>query len=244
MSAKANPCISPYTEKNSCMNCSMRKHSLIDELSYEELEALNKNRYTISYKAGEIICKEGTKSPGLICLNEGKVKITRRGTNGTEQIVSLRKPVDFIGFRALMQENVCLASAIALEDVSVCIIDKNDFFKIIGGNKQLAFKIIRLLARELNETDNRMVNLTQKHIRARLADALLLANEIYGTLPDNETLNVPLKRSDLAALSNMTTSNAIRVLSSFAQENIVEIDQRDIKIKDLKALNDISVFGR
>lgn len=244
MPAKTNPCISPDTGNNSCMNCSMRKHSLIDELSYEELEALNKNRYRVSYKAGESICKEGTKSPGLICLNEGKVKITRRGTNGAEQILSLRKPVDFIGFRALIQENVCLDSAIALEDVSVCIIDKNAFFKIIGDNKHLAFKIIRLLARELNETDNRMVNLSHKHIRARLADALLLVNEIYGMLPDKETLNVPLKRSDLAALSNMTTSNAIRVLSSFSQENIVELDQRDIKIKNLKALNDISVFGR
>ena len=244
MSPKANPCLSPDTGEHSCMNCSMRKHSLIDELGYAELEALNKNRYSVSYKAGEIICKEGAKAPGLICLNEGKVKITRRGTNGTEQIVSLRKPVDFIGFRALMQENVCMATAIAMEDVSVCIIDKNDFFKIIAENKQLSFKIIRLLARELNEADNRMVNLTQKHIRARLADALLLTNEVYGTLPDNETLNAPFKRSDLAALSNMTTSNAIRVLSSFAQDNIVEVDQRYIKIKDLKALKEISVFGR
>ena len=163
---------------------------------------------------------------------------------GTEQIVSLRKPVDFIGFRALMQESVCSASAIALEDVSVCIINKDDFFKVIENNKQLALKVIRLMAHELNETDNRLVNLAHKHIRARLADALLLVNDIYGTMPDKETLNVPLKRSDLAAISNMTTANTIRVLSGFARENIIEIDQRDIKVKNLNALKHISVIGR
>ena len=226
------------------MNCSMRDHSLLNELRYEELEVLNKNRYTVSYKAGETICKEGSKSLGLLCLNKGKVKIIRRGTNGTEQIVALRKSVDFIGFRTLVGENVYMASAVALEDVTICIIDKNDFFKVIGDNKQLAFRIIRLLANELNETDTRMINLTQKHVRARLADALLMVNEVYGTFPDKGALNVPLKRSDLAALSNMTTANAVRVLSSFAKENLIEVNQRDIRIKDLKALKDISVFGR
>tara|TARA_R110000868_G_scaffold238772_1_gene493244 strand:+ start:6823 stop:7422 length:600 start_codon:yes stop_codon:yes gene_type:complete len=198
----------------------------------------------VSYKAGEHICKEGAKPLGLICLKKGKVKISKRSMIGTEQIVSLRKPVDFIGFRALLQESVCSASAIALEDVSVCIINKDDFFKVIENNKQLALKVIRLMAHELNETDNRLVNLAHKHIRARLADALLLVNDIYGTMPDKETLNVPLKRSDLAAISNMTTANTIRVLSGFARENIIEIDQRDIKVKNLNALKHISVIGR
>src|SRR5690606_11024652 len=96
----------------------------------------------------------------------------------------------------------------------------------------------------INEVDTRMVNLTQKHVRAPLAHALLLVKEIYGTWTDQETLNAPLKRSDLAALSNMTTANAIRILSSFSKENLIELDKRNIKIKNLKALQDISVFGR
>ena len=164
--------------------------------------------------------------------------------NGTEQIVSLKKPVDFIGFTDLMQEKVCTASAIALEDVSVCIINKDDFFKVLENNKQLALKVIRFISSELNNSNNKLVNLAHKHMRARLADALLLVNDIYGMMPDKETLNAPLKRSDLAALSNMTTANTIRVLSGFARENIIEIDQRDIKIKNLNALKNISVIGR
>jgi CRP-like cAMP-binding protein len=243
MPVNVNPNLSLDTGKNTCMNCSMRTHSLLNELSYNELEALNKNRYVVTYKAGETICKEGSKPLGLLCLNKGKVKITRRGVNGTEQIVALRKAVDFIGFRALMGENVCLSSAVALENVSTCIIDKNEFFKVIKDNHLLAFKIIRLFAHELTETDNRIINLTQKHIRARLADALLMINEVYGTCPLG-ILDISLKRSDLAALANVTTANTIRLLSSFVKEDLIEVNQRDIKIKNLKALKDISVFGR
>lgn len=230
-------------EKSTCMNCIKRHHSLLNELNYDELAILNKNRYLVSYKAGETICKEGTKSLGLICLKKGKVKITRNGLNGTEQILALKKPVDFIGLRTLMNGNTYLSSAVALEEVSICIIDKNNFFEVIANNEQMAFKIIRFFAYQLNEMDNRLINLTQKHIRARLADALIMIKEIYGINSATGLINVSLKRSDLAALSNMTMANAIKILSSFVKENLIEINRRDIKIKNLQGLRGLSVFG-
>ncbi len=232
------------TEMHDCLCCSKKVHSLFSELSCDELIILNENKYKVSYKAGETIYKAGTRPVGLLCLYQGKVKISRMGMNGTEQIVALKKPVDFIGFRALMEEKYFLSSAVALEPSSVCIINKDNFFKTIRNNANLALRVIRILARELNELEGRLLNLTQKHVRARLADALLIAHDVYGQSPDDGVLNVSLKRADLAALANMTTANAIRVLSSFAKENVVEIDKRNIKINDLNALNEISVWGR
>jgi CRP/FNR family transcriptional regulator, polysaccharide utilization system transcription regulator len=229
-------------EKNTCMKCVERDHSLLNELSYDELKVLNKNRYVVSYESSETICKEGTKSLGLICLNKGKVKISRTGINGTEQILNLKKPMDFIGFRTLMNGGTYLSSATALEDVSVCVIDKYDFFKVIANNDQLAFKIMRYFAHELDEMDKRLVNLTQKHIRARMADALIMINKIYGTKSGTGVLNVSLKRSDLAALAHTSIANAIKLLSSFTKENLIEVHRRDIKIKDLKGLKDLSVL--
>lgn len=243
MSVTVNQINSPIRGENTCMNCAKRCHSLLGELSFEELKVLDSNKYTVAYRANETICKEGTKSLGLICLNKGKVKITQSGMSGSEQILALKKPVDFVGFRALMNGNTHLSSAIAIDDVSVCIIDKQDFFEVVASNEQLAFKIIRFLAQQLNEMDNRLFNLTQKHIRARLADALLMINDIYGANAESGILNVSLKRADLAALANMNIANAIRLLSSFTRENLIEVNQRDIKIMDLKGLKDLSVFG-
>jgi CRP-like cAMP-binding protein len=227
---------------NTCLNCTIRRNSLLSELNYNELKLLDRNRYEISYKHGEIICQEGTKPFGLLCLNKGKVKIVRSGINGKEQIVGLKKAVDFIGFQELMGGSSCLSSTITIEDSSVCVIEKKDFFKVVKKNKNLALKIINLFANKLITKDSRLVNLTQKHMRARLADALLLVNDIYGTNPTTGILNVALKRSDLASLSNMTTANAIRVLSNFKDENLVDINHRSISLKNLRILKDISAF--
>ena len=230
--------------KNSCLDCIKRKDSLLSDLRARELKILEKNRYSVSYKPGEIICKEGTKPLGLICLNKGKVKMVRRRLNGTEQIVGLKQSVDFIDFRALMVGNTCLSSSIALEESNVCIIKKKDFFKVIEINKNFAFKIIRFLALELIKKDSSLVNITQKHIRARLAEALILINNIYGTNPSDGFLNVSLKRSELAGLANMTTANAIRVLSSFNKNKLVEVNHRKIRIIDLEVLKELSVLDR
>lgn len=52
----------------------------------------------------------------------------------------------------------------------------------------------------------------------------------YGFEDDGETLNIYMSREDLANLSNMTTSNAIRTLSAFVNEHVIVVDGRRIKI--------------
>jgi CRP-like cAMP-binding protein len=90
---------------------------------------------------------------------------------------------------------------------------------------------------------SRTVTLTQKHIRGRLAEALLLLRDIYGVEEDGVTLKVFLSREDIANLSNMTTSNAIRTLSTFANEKVITIDGRKIKLLDANRLDRVSKLG-
>ena len=85
-----------YGRDNNCLYCTKRNHSLLIDLINNELNILNSNRYDVSNKSGELICKEDTKPAGLICLNKGKVKIIRRGVNGNKQIVDLKKATTFI----------------------------------------------------------------------------------------------------------------------------------------------------
>ena len=113
----------------------------------------------------------------------------------------------------------------------------------IHRNNNLAFFFIRALADNLGQSDTRTVNLTQKHIRGRLAEAIILLYENYGYEPDSQTLNIYLSREDLANLSNMTTSNAIRTLTAFAAEHILVVDGRKITILDEERLRRISKFG-
>ena len=100
-----------------------------------------------------------------------------------------------------------------------------------------------MMAKDLAFSEIQTVNLTQKHIRGRLAESLLLLIKNYGYEEDGNTLAMLLPREDLANMSNMTTSNAIRTLSQFSQEGLIGIDGRHIKILDEKALEKISRLG-
>ncbi|NOQ26173.1 MAG: cyclic nucleotide-binding domain-containing protein [Bacteroidales bacterium] len=225
-------------------------HNIIDNqmsvfsvLNTDEKEQLKRNSTCTQYKKNDIIYKEGDKPSGLICLSKGKVKIFKEGVGGREQIVRMAKPVGFIGYRAIFAEQNYLASAEAIEDCVICTIEKEALFKILKTNSDLAFSIIRSLAFELGLSNNRTVTLTQKHIRGRLAESLVFLKETYGLEEDDSTIKVYLSREDIANLSNMTTSNAIRTLSTFASEKIIALDGRKIKIQDLKGLERISELG-
>ena len=119
----------------------------------------------------------------------------------------------------------------------------NIIIELIKSNISLAIYFIKQLATMLGEADTLTINLTQKHLRGRLAESLISLKDKYGVEEDGSTLSVYLSREDMACLSNMTTSNAIRTLSAFATENLIAIDGRKIKIIDDSKLRKISTIG-
>lgn len=226
-----------------CDNCIDNPKSVFHVLLPREKELLKKNHTCAFFRKGEIIFKEGDRPTGLICLSEGKVKVFKEGVGGREQIVRMANPIGFIGYRALFAEEHHTASAVAIEDSVVCIIDKDNLYKLLRSNPDLSLSILKSFATELGFSNNRTVTLTQKHIRGRLAESLIFLKDTYGYEEDGQTIKIYLSREDVANLSNMTTSNAIRTLSTFAQEGVIAIDGRKIKITDLPKLERISELG-
>lgn len=217
--------------------------SLFYVLKPEEKEELTRHISISNYRKNEFIFKEGDKPTGLLILVDGKVKIFKEGVGGREQIIRMAKPHGVIGYRALVSNENHIASALTLEEAVICSISADFIMNYALKNSEFSFKIIQKLARELAFSNGRMVTLTQKHIRGRLAESLLLLKEQYGMENDGVTLRVYLSREDIANLSNMTTSNAIRTLSTFASERVIAIDGRKIKILDANRLERVSKLG-
>lgn len=212
-------------------------------LSDEQKAYLSKNFAIQKYKKNETIyCEEDTPTH-LLCLLSGKVKIFKDGVGGRSQIIRMIKPVEYFGYRAYFAKESYVTAAAAFEPSIICAIPLAIIAKLIGQNNQLALFFIHLLSVDLGIADERTVNLTQKHIRGRLAESLLFLKESYGLEEDQSTLSIYLSREDLANLSNMTTSNAIRTLSNFANERLITIDGRKIKIIDEERLKKISKIG-
>lgn len=226
-----------------CNHCIDNANSIFYGLASDEKKILSVKHACLHFRKGEIIYREGEKPDGLICLSAGKVKIYKEGIGGREQIVRMARPIGFIGYRALFAEENYMATALAIEDSTICIINRDSLFQVLRINSELSLNIIKSFATELGFSNSRTVTLTQKHIRGRLAESLIFLKDTYGLEQDNQTIKVYLSREDIANLSNMTTSNAIRTLSNFASENIISIDGRKIQINDLEKLEKISEHG-
>lgn len=212
-------------------------------LTDDERDYLEKNHTTIKYKKNQIIYQEGEEPTGLLCLGAGKVKIFKEGVGGRDQIVRLASAPGFLGYRALFADEKHIASAVVIEPCTIFHIKKEVINKLLTTNNQLCINIIKSFATELGFSRYRTVTLTQKHIRGRLAESLVILRDIYGFEDDGCTLNIYLSREDLANFSNMTTSNAIRTLTTFVKEKVIVVDGRIIKIIDEEKLERISRLG-
>ena len=212
-------------------------------LNEEERSILRVNSIIAHYKRNQIIYSEGDEPKEMMCLLKGKVKIAKEGVGGRSQIIRVIKPIQYFAYRAYFAREPYLTNASAFEASTVCIIPMTVVESLIRANFKLAMFFIRQLSIDLGIADERTVNLTQKHIRGRLAESLLFLKDNYGLEEDGATISIYLSREDLANLSNMTTSNAIRTLSTFVTEHIIALDGRKIKIIDEERLKKISRMG-
>ena len=197
----------------------------------------------IHYEKNEIIHNDGDESQYMWMLLKGKVRIYKEGIGQRLQIIRLLKPYDIFGYRACIANEPYNSSASAFEACTVYRMSREDFNQLICSNGALCYQVMLMMAKDLAFSEIQTINLTQKHIRGRLAESLLLLLKNYGFEDDGKTLAMLLPREDLANMSNMNTSNAIRTLSQFAQEGLVVVDGRRIQILNEKELEHISRLG-
>jgi len=224
-----------------CEFCDLQKQFIFRHLNFEQLSSLSNKMNKLHFEPGEFIFKQGASPNGFICLKKGKVKITQLANNGKELIIDLKSPPDTLGIRALSTNSRYQSSAVALDHVSICLIPSKDFYQILDSCPIVYKELFKYIGECLVRADQKLVSLTQKNLRARLADTLLLLRSTIGE--DFEGyIDIALKRSEMAQLSNMTTSNVIRTISEFKFNKLIDIKERKIKIISMEKLIHLSEF--
>lgn len=217
--------------------------SLWEPLTDNEKKIISENITVEEYNKNDYIYKELEIPESIKWLITGKVKICKSGAMGRDQILRTIRQSEIFSFRAYFEEDDYLTSAIAFEHSIVASMPMKLVVKLMHQNNNVCMQLIKQLAIELGKADCRTINLTQKHIRGRLAETLIILKDRYGIEADGYTMSIYLSREELASMSNMTTSNAIRTLSAFAAEKIIAIDGRKIKIINENELKKISENG-
>ncbi|MBR1426564.1 MAG: Crp/Fnr family transcriptional regulator [Paludibacteraceae bacterium] len=213
-----------------------------DVLTPEEKELLTAQVEVVEYKKNDIIHHEGDTPTHMMMLARGKVRIYKEGISQRQQIIRLLKPYDLFAYRAAIAGDEYNSCAGAFEDCVVYKLNRETFIRFMQSNNAFCYRILVALARDLAVSQVQTVSLTQKHIRGRLADSLLSLKEKYGYDADG-ALAVNPSREDMANMSNMTTSNAIRTLSQFAQEGLIRLEGRFIYLLNEEELHHISRLG-
>jgi CRP-like cAMP-binding protein len=227
-----------------CTNCLMRPKSCFNTLSDEDILAMNENKISTLYKKGQVVFHEGRVPTGIYCLKSGKIKISKIGIDGKEQIVRLVAPGELLGIRALVSGRQYMATASTLEDSVVCFIIKNTFFEITTQYPDISQCILKNLSKLLEEAENRMTSLAQKPVRERVAESLLLLDKIFKSEKcPVEKSTISLTREDLANIVGTATETVIRILSEFKEENLIAIVGRKIVLIDVEGLKHIARFN-
>jgi CRP/FNR family transcriptional regulator, cyclic AMP receptor protein len=199
------------------------------------LKLLAEDRSINKYKKKEIIYSEGNHPNRLYCVLKGKVKTYKSNDSGKELVTELLSAGDFLGYVAMLEGTVYKDSAAALEETELAVIPREDFDGLINNNKEVAQKFIRLLAKNISERENQLVNIAYNSLRKKVADALLMLYKKYHETEDADTMVI--SRGSLATIAGTAKESLIRTLSDFRNEKLIDIkNDGSILIVNLKKL--------
>ena len=218
-----------------CESCIIKQFNSLKTLSKEELIRISNCKTSRVIKKGEVIFEEGETLNGVYCVRDGICKLTKLSANGKDQIIKLVVKGELLGQRSLISNESANLKATALNDMELCFIPKAEIINDLKKNSDFTFDVLKHMAHDLKEADDIIVNMAQKSVRQRLAEALIYIHDNFGTNSDG-TLSVILSREDFASIVGTATESAIRTLSQFKREGLISAVGKQIKIENLEGL--------
>ena len=222
---------------------SLEKQTLIEEnlqkvfndasfkemLSPEDFEKYISAKQILKFNKGGVIFEDGEVPNGVYFLNRGTAKLSKQGVYGKDQILRFIKEGDLIGYRSLLCGEDFQAKAEAMTEVEATFLPSDLFLQLLEVAPKFSFVMLQKIAFELGESSNTVTFLAQKTVRERLAEILLLLEQKLGTDPEG-FIKISLTREEIANIIGTATESAIRLISEFKQDTLIEVEGRNIKI--------------
>lgn len=208
---------------------------MFSALNEKEIDRLNYDTTCGLYKKNAVIYKEGSRLNGFYCISSGIVKIYKTGSEGKEQIIRFAKKGEIIAYRSLLSQELACSAARVIEEAVLCHIPYPTLLFLIQSNWEFSLHMLHITCRELRDSNNYLTDLAQKSIRERLAEILLLLKENF-ELDHKNTLQISLKRKELADVVGTAPETVIRLLSEFKQDRLIDLEGRKIRFLDIDGL--------
>lgn len=226
-------------EKCSCEGCELRE-LFFSNVKQNEIELLCTKKVEKTFQTGEIIIHQGDDIKDFIYLKSGLVKLFKTNEDGSEQIINIAKPFDFVSLLSIFSDNKYQYSVKAIEDSVTCDLSFDMIKNLAKENGRFASDLIEKISKITDKIILQSLEIRRKNLKGRVAFILLyFAKQIY----DQKGFELPVSRKEIAEYINMSTENVIRSLSEFRKDNIIRIFGKRIEIIDMHSLERISKFG-
>ena len=211
-----------------CSTCESRAGSLFCTAPKEALEHLNACKINKSFRKGQVLFDAGQVAQGIYCVNSGTICVERISSTGNAFILRIASAGDILGCRALFSGEHYHATAVAKEDCTVCIIPTSAINSLFLEHPSVAVEFLSSLTKELGQGEDRMVALVHKNAQERIAESVLYLKQHHSSQK--------WTRREIAEWAGTTPETVMRTLSTFEKDGLVELQGRDILIKDKPAL--------
>ncbi|MCB0669080.1 MAG: response regulator [Saprospiraceae bacterium] len=204
--------------------------------AHNDLIKLSENREERNLSRKSKVFEEGQRANWLYFISRGKVKCFKTNEFGKELITHIYSEGDFFGYLPLITDTTYEESASVIEDAILVLIPKSDFNLLLFGNREFGIQFIKMLANQVSETEENLINLAYDSVRQKVARALVI---LFHKYQQDDQARFSILREDLAALAATAKETVIRTISDFKDEGLISIEENDIVIRSVKSLENL-----
>lgn len=214
---------------------------LFEGLKEEEIDNIARYFHEKEYKKGDYIFFEGDEKPGIYIVETGIVKLTKETADGKTVILRLVTPGEVFGWLVLGESKVdSTYTAQVLIDSKVLHISNADFIRLLTQYPAVAVKITCDASKKLLEAYDRLKSLAAEKVEGRIANLLLELSKKIGKEENGKlVINAPITRQDLAEMTGTTVETAIRIISKWKKEGLINTERGKIEILDPDYFEDL-----
>jgi CRP-like cAMP-binding protein len=202
----------------------LAQSALFAPLSEEERAEVARQFSPHDYQKDDYLFWEGEPAEWLVFVAEGQVKMIKHSESGRETILATFGPGQIVGEVGVLVGEVYPATAQALEASSTLNLRRDDFVELVRQYPDLAWALIQELGRRLQGAHETIRSLAVEKVERRVARVVLRMANTAGERLDDGTvrISVPLSRQDIADMAGTVIETAIRALSRFQKQGLIE----------------------
>ncbi|OGQ17306.1 MAG: cyclic nucleotide-binding protein [Deltaproteobacteria bacterium RBG_16_71_12] len=176
-------------------------------------------RFGRSVPAGQVLFREGDPGTEMFVIQSGRVRLTRT-IRGQDKLLAELGPGEFFGEMSIINDKPRTATAVIAEDAQLLVLDPKTFEAMIKANTEIAVRMIKKLAKRLDDANAQIENLLLGDANSRVVHALLL--QARTTAPDEKgAVRIPLGAADLAQRTNVEDTKVVEVLERLERSRLV-----------------------